>query len=195
MKFTLKLKKHNAPLFIQSDNSLNNNPTNDFIEFDTLNLLAESLLNKKHTMSDDIQNRYVVSKSDIASLNSEKQISNLTSQQDFNSDIKLLNVDDLKYIAQRRAAKLYLKNLKLDLLDPRVEKLEIIQIPKIHSEHFKIGDLLIRSSDYSAKIFYYMETHTIIDEVNIEELNENRKIDSEKYAYLAIIPTEFMLKN
>lgn len=188
MSYTLKLKKRNTPLFISDDNlTLTSEPTRNFLQFDSLNELAHNLINGTYVIPEELSSRWVVSKSDIASLNCDKQIKNLTSNQDLEAKTKLINVDAIKYVAQRRAAKIYLENVKLDLLSDEVKNLYIIQIPKSDSHNFQVDNTLIKCSDYSAQIFYKHSKFKVIDTVDLSELFENHNVNIEKFDYLAVV--------
>ena len=104
----------------------------------------------------------------------------------------LINHDNLKFVNRSMASRIYVQN-KPALTDPIMDKLTIIAIPKEDNKSFEVGQKLTAFSAYSRKVFQNI-TFTIFDDLNLELLNEYRKIDTDKYDYFAVIhDSEFTL--
>lgn len=191
MSYTLKLKDSNQPLFLEENNTdISTQVTDQFIQFNSLNEMAIALLNKTFNIPSYIESEIVVSETDLVSINKLEHIESLVSKQDYSNNHKLINVDSKETfgnVSQRRPARMYLSSVKMDRLDPNVEKLNIIKIDKETADKINIGNTLIQSSDYSGKIFYRNETFTVIDYVNTDLLFENLNVNIDDFKYFAVL--------
>jgi hypothetical protein len=186
MPYTLKKKNTNKPFFIQEDGvSISINPTEVLLEYNSLTDLAIDFINGKFKFENGFNPDWCVSKSDVVSLNAKKNKFLITKEQDFKNNIKFINADEIKNcINFSRITRMYLKNKEIPIND-LPEDLIIIGIPKSEDFDFKVGDKLIYCSHYT-NTFFDKYLYQIFDDVNLEELYENRNIDTEKYKYLII---------
>lgn len=104
---------------------------------------------------------------------------------------KLINHDNLTYINRSRATRIYLDN-KPNLLDPVMDNIYIIAIPHKDNDNFQVGDTLTACSKYSNTVFQN-KTFTIFSNIDIELLYEYRNINTQKYAYFAVIENEYTI--
>ncbi len=98
---------------------------------------------------------------------------------------KLINHDNLRFLNRSRATRIYLDN-KPNLLDPVMDDIYIIAIPHKDNHNFQLGDTLTAYSEYSGTIFQN-KTFTIFANIDMELLFECRNINTQKYAYFAVI--------
>jgi len=185
MSFTLKIKNKKSPLFLQKDNSFDINPTRSFVEFESLNQMAQEILDKKYFISPAVFDKTVVSKSDMLSLFNENKLANLSSLQDFSHSLKLIDISNERTITKKQAARLYCDKF-LELSDPIIDSLVLIQLPLQNSDSINNGDKLMYCSDYSSQIFFHSPVRTVIARVDPLKLYENHNIDPEKFSFFIV---------
>lgn len=77
---------------------------------------------------------------------------------------------------------MYAKTLRQEIKSSKDKNVCILRLSRAFCDSYKVGDKVYPHSGYSQRLFSSY-THEIIDEVNLELLDENRGIDTEKYSY------------
>lgn len=101
---------------------------------------------------------------------------------------KFINHDNLQFVNRSRATRIYLDN-KPNLLDPIIDNIYIIAIPHSDNDNFQLGDTLTAYSKYSGTVFQN-KTFTIFANIDMQLLFEYRHINTNKYAYFAVIENQ-----
>jgi len=194
MSYTLKFEERNTPFFLKKDNkTFSHSATQNFVEHETVNELARALINNKYNIDSIMKSGMVVSKSDVISLNNDEKLASITDVQDYTDSLKLVCVDrkdTFGVVSERRAARIYLTDVKMDKLDPQVEQLQIIKVDNFMASTIKIGDDLVLCSNYSGKIFYEQATMKVLEKANADELFENKNVDIENFTYYAVLTSK-----
>lgn len=182
--YTLKINNSNKNLFLNAQNNISTIHSKTPVLFLSVNDIAESYFKQK--LSFDIN----VNKSDVivGLFDSHKKIQNLSENQISEHNFKLFNIDSIYYytITQKRAANLYLKSGKLELTDPNIEKLRIIEVDNSYLNYFNIGDTILTCSNQYSKIFSHCY-YQLFDFVDTKKLFLNHNIDMINKSYIAVL--------
>lgn len=177
MPYTLKLKKSSHPLFIQDDGkTVDSKPTDNVVSFESLNDLAVALHNKDIVISETIKfNTYIV-ELDFSKIAKNNFIENPHKDQDNNHPVRIFDFNFIDFIVSRRLTKLYTTTKNIEIQDPLIDKLEIIQVPNEDAKFFKVNQDVLFFYNYKGNINSF--SFHVFDIANSDKLFENRDINT-----------------